>query len=423
MKYVIVLFVLISCTIANGQSITKRALFLGNSYTGVNNLPKMVADVANSTGDTLMFDSNTPGGYTLQGHPTNATSLAKIASGNWDYVVLQEQSQFPSFPISQVEADVFPYAHSLDSIINAENPCSETVFYMTWGRKNGDASNCASWPPVCTYSGMDSLLNLRYSMMAESNDAILSPVGAVWQYIRQNFPLMDLYQSDESHPSVAGTYAAACSFYTALFRKDPTAITFNATLSPTDAANIRSATKLMVYDSLMNWHIGEYDPMANFTYSVSGGNQVTFTNSSLNATNFNWNFGDGETSASNNPTHTYLTPGTYTTQLIADKCGIPDTTVQTINITIPLGVNEVSQTNNLTIYPNPVTSILHVKKDLSDKTTYKIVSITGQEMQTGFINNAEKQINVSSLSAGIYFLQLFDNNQSLGRQKFVISAK
>lgn len=148
---------------------------------------------------------------------------------------------------------------------------------MTWGRKNGDASNCASWPPVCTYSGMDSLLNLRYRMMADSNNAIVSPVGAVWKYIRQNFPLIDLYQSDESHPSVAGTYAAACSFYTALFRKDPTAITFNSTLSTTDAANIRTAAKLIVYDSLMNWHIGAYDPLANFTYSISNGNQVSFT--------------------------------------------------------------------------------------------------------------------------------------------------
>lgn len=87
--------------------------------------------------------------------------------------------------ISQVETDVFPYAHYLDSVINFYNPCVETAFYMTWGRKNGDASNCSFWPPVCTYDGMDSLLNLRYRMMADSNASILSPVGAVWNYIRK----------------------------------------------------------------------------------------------------------------------------------------------------------------------------------------------------------------------------------------------
>jgi len=423
MKYKIMFFVLISGSIANGQSIKKRALFLGNSYTSVNNLPQMVADVAASAGDTLLFDSSTPGGYTLQGHSSNVNSLSKIALGNWDYVVLQEQSQYPSFPISQVERDVFPFALFLDSFINANNSCSETVFYLTWGRRNGDASNCASWPPVCTYSGMDSLLNLRYRMMADSNKAVLSPVGAVWKYIRQNFPLIELYQSDESHPSIAGTYAAACSFYATLFRKDPTAITFNSNLSTKDAANIRIATKLMVYDSLKNWHIGEYDPLANFTYSISNGNQVDFTNSSFNATNFNWNFGDGGTSISNNPTHTYLIKGTYKVQLISNKCDIYDTTFQTIKITMPLGVDETTLTNDLNIYPNPVSTILNLQYSLSNKATYKILGVVGQEIQSGIINNIEKQINVSLLSEGIYLLQLCENNEPLGQQKFVKITK
>jgi hypothetical protein len=423
MKYKIMFFVLISGLIANGQSIKRRALFIGNSYTSVNNLPQMVADIAASVDDTLLFDNSTPGGYTLQGHSSNATSLSKIASGNWDYVVLQEQSQFPSFPISQVETEVFPFAHILDSLINAKNSCVETVFYLTWGRKNGDASNCASWPPVCTYSGMDSLLNMRYRMMADSNKAILSPVGAVWKYIRQNFPSIELYQSDESHPSIAGTYAAACSFYATLFRKDPTAITFNSTLSAKDAADIRIASKLLVYDSLKNWHIGEYDPLANFTYSISNGNQVDFTNSSLNATNFNWNFGDGGTSISNNPTYTYLSKGTYKVQLISNKCDIFDTTFQTIKITMPVGVDETTLTNDLNIYPNPVSTILSLQCSLSNKTTYKILGVVGQEIQSGIINNIEKQINVSLLSEGIYLLQLYENNEALGQQKFVKITK
>ncbi|HEY0262763.1 MAG TPA: hypothetical protein VGB95_07035, partial [Chitinophagales bacterium] len=133
-KILLLVIVAATITFVNGQSLTKRALFLGNSYTYVNDLPQMIADAAASTNDILIFDSNAPGGYTLQEHSTNSTSLTKIAVGNWDYVVLQEQSQFPSFPDWQVEEDVFPYAKELDSIINAENPCAETVFYMTWGR-------------------------------------------------------------------------------------------------------------------------------------------------------------------------------------------------------------------------------------------------------------------------------------------------
>ena len=119
---------LVFASSALGQTVTKRALFLGNSYTAYNNLPQLVADAAASAGDVLLFGSNTPGGYTLQGHSTNATSQALIATGTWDYVVLQEQSQAPSFPLSQVEAQVFSFAALLDDQIHVANPCAETVF-------------------------------------------------------------------------------------------------------------------------------------------------------------------------------------------------------------------------------------------------------------------------------------------------------
>ena len=86
------------------QSLTKKVLFLGNSYTYVNNLPQIVADVATSMGDTLIFDSNTPGGYSLFGHLTDTISLGKIAEGNWDYIVLQEQSQMPAMENYRIPA-------------------------------------------------------------------------------------------------------------------------------------------------------------------------------------------------------------------------------------------------------------------------------------------------------------------------------
>src|SRR5690606_1716533 len=125
---------------------------------------------------------------------------------------------------TQVETEVFPYAKKLDSLVRHYNSCAETVFYMTWGYKNGDAGNCAVYPPICTYQGMDSLLRSRYTMMADSNDALVSPVGPVRRYLRTYHPAIELYDIDGSHPSVAGTYAAACSFYSVLFRKDPSGI-------------------------------------------------------------------------------------------------------------------------------------------------------------------------------------------------------
>jgi PKD repeat protein len=61
-------------------------------------------------------------------------------------------------------------------------------------------------------------------------------------------------------------------------------------------------------------------PVASFTFSPAApkvGETVTFTNSSKNATGYQWNFGDGGTSQSENPTHTFTTNGNFDVHLTA----------------------------------------------------------------------------------------------------------
>ncbi len=249
--FFLALFFVFSLCFADGY----KVLFIGNSYTQVNNLPRVIATLAESTGDTLLYDSNTPGGYTFRQHLNNATTRALIQQGDWDYVVLQGQSQEPSFPDSQFSNETYPFAKQLCDLVRQYSPSAKVVFYMTWGRKNGDSGNCPLFPPLCTYEGMDSLLYLRYMIMARDFEAEVSPVGALWHYLRDNSPEIELYASDESHPSMAGTYAAACSFYTIFFHKNPRLINNDYNLSPDVANKIRIAAEKVVYDSLSKWYV------------------------------------------------------------------------------------------------------------------------------------------------------------------------
>jgi hypothetical protein len=254
-------------------------------------------------------------------HTSNASSQSLINQGNWDYVVLQEQSQLPSFPDSQVAAECFPFAAQLNNQILAVDSCTETVFYMTWGRQNGDAGNCAFWPPVCTYEGMDSLLNLRYRQMAIDNDAILSPVGALWNYIRNTYPEINLYSADGSHPSLEGSYAAACSMIAVMLRTDPYLITYSSTLDPVVAEKIKLAAQAVVFNNLMEWHVGEYDPAILINTSSNGLN-VQIENQSASSWNFTWDFGDGTNASDFSPEHLYSAPGIYgISYSAADACG------------------------------------------------------------------------------------------------------
>ena len=250
-KISIILIALLCCGPLWAQQ-SKRVFFAGNSYTSVNELPRIVADIAQSMGDELVYASNTPGSCTFELHCSNAT-MDKICQGGWDFVVLQEQSQLPAFPIEMVEEMVYPFAERLVDSIYAFNPEGEAMFYMTWGRKNGDTEYGSMYPMMSTYEGMDSLLYARYMYMAEANNASVCPVGRVWHYLRDNHSEIELYMSDGSHPSMAGSYAAACAFYTMMFGRDPDSITYEAGLSPKAAHLIRSAVRDVVYDSLWKW--------------------------------------------------------------------------------------------------------------------------------------------------------------------------
>lgn len=381
---------------------TLKVLFLGNSYTSVNDLPGLTSLVTKSAGDSLIYSSNTPGGYTFNQHSTNATSTALISQGGWNYVVLQEQSQLPSFTDGEVQSMVFPYATTLDNMIHTADSCTETIFYMTWGRKNGDASNCAVWPPVCTYEGMDSLLHLRYMMMAEDNNAEVSPVGAVWHYLRTNAPTIELYSTDESHPSPAGSYAAACTFYTSMFRKSPLNITYNYSLSAGDADIIRNAVKTVVFDSLANWYNTDEIPQAMFSHFNST-TPVQFVNSSTNALEYFWDFGDGTSSSEEDPTHDFPFDGMYTVTLIASACGINDTISETFWVAT-LGIESAEY--SIRIFPNPVRNILKITTE-SEISGVTISDASGRiVLAKNLIRSQNPEIDLSALDDGIYFVRV-----------------
>lgn len=81
------------------------------------------------------------------------------------------------------------------------------------------------------------------------------------------------------------------------------------------------------------------DPVASFQYEASEDNylELTFTNFSQNATSYTWNFGDGESSTEENPTHVYAEADTYTVELTAANAdGATSTKSEEIKVTDPI---------------------------------------------------------------------------------------
>ncbi len=388
---------------------SKSILFLGNSYTYYNGgLPVMLKDVANSMGEVLEVESNAPGGYTLQAHSTNVTSLDLIASRDWDYVVLQEQSQRPSFPPSQVEVEVYPYATILCDSISNNSSCTQTLFFMTWGYENGDATNCPYYTPLCSYLGMQWRLRQSYVEMAENNDTWAVPCGMAVKAVRESNPEIVLYSGDGSHPSIHGTYLAACTFFSSIYHRSPVGAYIPTEISADEAAILQNAAWAVVTDTLEVWRIDTTTVNSDFAILYLTKNVTSyFDNSSINADSCVWDYGDGQSQVQypndgyfQMMTHDYPEVGDYNVCLTAYKdCTFEKTCkiCEVIISDIPTNSN-----NEFAIFPNPVaTDVINIEN--APKSVCRIIDVQGKVvMKTKIIDN---KINISELCAGSYILQ------------------
>lgn len=384
-------------------------LFIGNSYTYVNNLPLLLDSMMTADGDTLEWDMSAPGGYTLQLHSTDTTTLSKINSRPWDYVVLQEQSQLPSLQPDSVDSTTIPFALLLDSLIHANNACTQTVFYETWGRKYGDSSNCAAYPPVCTYDGMQQRLMESYKLMADTCHAIVVPVGEAFRATIAFDSTVNLYQADYSHPSLEGSFLAASVFYTIINHESGSGNTYDPGVTQLPAYMFHLFANGTVEDSLNYWNLGINKPWAEFSLEQLPGCFFQFYSVSNSSFSHYWDFGDTTFSTDANPLHQYQHAHYWLVKhIVYDSCS-SDTIMMALNVACGSGVNEYSQ-ELFDIYPNPSSDILFIRPK-PGYSQIKKISVYNEMGEKLFLNPSGSIdfVDISTLAEGFYFLQITDD--------------
>ncbi len=166
-------------------------------------------------------------------------------------------------------------------------------------------------------------------------------------------------------------------------------------------------------------------PAASFSYAPAVPPTfipVQFTDQSLNApTSWFWDFGDLGTSTLQNPTHIYTVAGTYTVTLIATNCISSDTTTYILTV-LPNGIEENS-TVQFDIYPVPFsesTTLVLGEGDLPQSITIGITDIAGRTVQTMQPTSTITIIHRNGLSAGVYFVNLYNEDGAMINTRRVV---
>lgn len=185
-----------------------KILFLGNSFTFVNDLPAVVAALLDAD-----VSSHTRGGARLaeQLNPETtlgAKTLSALRDEAFDYVVLQEQSFAPVGSFDSFLKSV----KALCALIR-ENGATP-LLYATWAYREGSEKLQKTG---YTYCAMDEALSSAYHKAAEETGALVADAGKAFTALRS---ILCPYQADDYHPSEVGTMIAAHAIVNTILKNE-----------------------------------------------------------------------------------------------------------------------------------------------------------------------------------------------------------
>jgi hypothetical protein len=316
MKRLLSLVALIFC-LGTAYSQQLNVLFIGNSYTHYNNMPKIFEHLAKSKGKNVYADSIAVSNSTLKLHTERASTYKKLRSRKWDVVFIQGFSRELAQDSATIATETIPYARMLIDSLQKYSPCSNIFFYMTWGYAEGysveETNN--------TYEKMQENVKRGYFQMSRAFNFPIAPVGMVWQQVREQHPEINLYVTDKEHPNPSGSFVAACTFYASIFKESPVGGTAPERVSSAVISPIEHIAEKVVLNNLEAYNLDtiqhpalEIPPVLNFDIRESWTN-ISISNKTKNCPDIKWDFGDGNTSRSANPKHYYKKAGTYTVTL------------------------------------------------------------------------------------------------------------
>lgn len=190
----------------------QSVLFIGNSYTYVNDLPGMVNQLLKAGKKAMRIDSFTRGATALSAFYED-TSLRggrdKLAKGDFTWLVLQDQSQTPAMrPQATIR-----YVALWTELARRQN--TKPVLFLTWAHAVRYDNR------IELIEDMQDKTSYTYCRCAIDNKIDIAPVGEAWRAWYKKYPTKPLHCPDLSHANNRGTYMAACVFYAVLTGDSP----------------------------------------------------------------------------------------------------------------------------------------------------------------------------------------------------------
>lgn len=128
--------------------------------------------------------------------------------------------------------------------------------------------------------------------------------------------------------------------------------------------------------------------------------------SSPAATSWAWDFGDGGTATTADPSHTFSSTGTYIVQLIAHHGACVDTTTSTVEVLYASSIEDNQL--NVNVYPNPASDALYVEGLPIGEYSVEWIATDGRVIASTRCNEST-MLNTENIENGLYILRISNN--------------
>ena len=211
-----------------------RILLIGNSHTFMNDLPRMLSDLATSAGIVTGVEHIAFGGFRLAQHAVNGPTLARIDQEPWDLVVLQEST---AIQLEALVDEMKPAVIALDAATRAVG--GRTLLVMMW------APYATSLETGVLHQHQQELARITVTI-AEAACASVAPAGLAWEDVQTSHETIRPWSHDRVHAREAGTFLTACVLFATIWGESPAGLAFPSGFSEVDAKILQEVAARVV---------------------------------------------------------------------------------------------------------------------------------------------------------------------------------
>lgn len=246
---VLIITIISSCSTGIFSSKTDYSvLFIGNSFTGYNNMPGMFSFLSDKAGYSTYVDYFLKYGFSMKEILADTQLYEMLEERVWDKIVIQTDYDMAySYKRNTLIQSLLAFRDSAGIYCDS----CEIFLVSVWAPKDGYVIENSD---TLSYDEFQNMLIEGVSYAADALEMPIIPSGSVWQALCSEI-INYKYDSDGYHPGIAGSYIFACAGFCSIYRNKAAGVHYYGSVEEDEGVLIQAYSDSIILKSMEKWNL------------------------------------------------------------------------------------------------------------------------------------------------------------------------